>query len=405
MADQIGAPGQFLDRVRVLETTDPSHPDTWNPEFKKLIDNDVDLNQRLDVVGNEVTQARNGEPSLFDRLADLEVGGAGRAVTLDGLAKWGAPARVTRPADVGPTINVTAAVAGDDSVDVDSTANLIVGQTYWLVEGVTEEAVRVASILNGTRFIAAAPLQNSYTAAATINRYNGVDKLVGLINNAAPFDVFIEGAGPFIVDEEQLDGTWLQVGQGFNGGYRILGNQRFRVAGVAPQDLVAEVSREQLPGAAGAPTSLNAGLVDEQMSQLLAALNARAQLAGDTFTGDVGGRTFRPQDVGSVPADTDEALSLTRRSVPFMWGAVDATGTLIGESWNVFMVNRVDTGLYALSSSVAPPSGSLAIVASVTANSSGDYSITVTSGALFGVATKDGGVLTDLPFHFVVFGA
>lgn len=63
MANLIGE-AVFTPHVRQLQTTDPKHPDTWNPEFKRLIDNDVWLKQFAD----ELAAARAGAASLGDRL-------------------------------------------------------------------------------------------------------------------------------------------------------------------------------------------------------------------------------------------------------------------------------------------------------------------------------------------------
>jgi len=58
----------FKGFIRKLETTDPKHPDTWNPNYQQLINNDVYLKQFAD----EVTAARGDETSLANRVADIE---------------------------------------------------------------------------------------------------------------------------------------------------------------------------------------------------------------------------------------------------------------------------------------------------------------------------------------------
>lgn len=58
----------FTPHVRRLQTTDPKHPDTWNPEFKKLVDNDVFLKGFAD----EVAAARAGAASLGARLDGID---------------------------------------------------------------------------------------------------------------------------------------------------------------------------------------------------------------------------------------------------------------------------------------------------------------------------------------------
>lgn len=58
----------FTSFLRKLEETDPKHPDTWNPNYQALINNDVFLKAFAD----EVHQARNGNPSLAGRLERLD---------------------------------------------------------------------------------------------------------------------------------------------------------------------------------------------------------------------------------------------------------------------------------------------------------------------------------------------
>jgi hypothetical protein len=54
--------------LRKLETTDPKHPDTWNPNYQDLINNDVFLK----VFADEVNTARGGKASLATRLTGIE---------------------------------------------------------------------------------------------------------------------------------------------------------------------------------------------------------------------------------------------------------------------------------------------------------------------------------------------
>lgn len=58
----------FTAFLRRLEETDPKHPDTWNPNYQALINNDVFLKAFAD----EVHQARNGNASLAERLQRLD---------------------------------------------------------------------------------------------------------------------------------------------------------------------------------------------------------------------------------------------------------------------------------------------------------------------------------------------
>lgn len=71
MANLNGAAGAlaiFKTFLRKLETTDPKHPDTWNPNYQDLINNDVFLK----LFADEVSAARGGQASLKDRLLAIE---------------------------------------------------------------------------------------------------------------------------------------------------------------------------------------------------------------------------------------------------------------------------------------------------------------------------------------------
>lgn len=67
MANLNGAT-EFQAFLRRLETTDPKHPDTWNPNYQALISNDVFLK----VFADEVHASRGGQASLSARLAGIE---------------------------------------------------------------------------------------------------------------------------------------------------------------------------------------------------------------------------------------------------------------------------------------------------------------------------------------------
>jgi hypothetical protein len=54
--------------LRQLETTDPKHPNTWNPNYQTLINNDVFLKQFAD----ELVTARGAAENLDERIAGVE---------------------------------------------------------------------------------------------------------------------------------------------------------------------------------------------------------------------------------------------------------------------------------------------------------------------------------------------
>ncbi len=79
MANLTGNPKAFKSTLRKLETTDPKHPDTWNPNYQTLIDNDAYLKQFAD----EVVGARAGKADLATRMDELSGSVAGQSEEAD----------------------------------------------------------------------------------------------------------------------------------------------------------------------------------------------------------------------------------------------------------------------------------------------------------------------------------
>lgn len=79
MANLTGNPKAFKSTLRKLETTDPKHPDTWNPNYQTLIDNDAYLKQFAD----EVVGARAGKANLSTRMDELATSVAGQSEEAD----------------------------------------------------------------------------------------------------------------------------------------------------------------------------------------------------------------------------------------------------------------------------------------------------------------------------------
>lgn len=79
MANLTGSSKAFKNTLRKLETTDPKHPDTWNPNYQTLIDNDAYLKQFAD----EVVGARAGKANLAKRMDELASSVAGQSEEAD----------------------------------------------------------------------------------------------------------------------------------------------------------------------------------------------------------------------------------------------------------------------------------------------------------------------------------
>ena len=147
----------FKDSIRKLKTTDPKHPDTWNPNYQDLINNDVylkdyadTLQSSVDEIDQELDELRESDPVEIKEAVQLywkysqhrtEFEMFGGTYYLRGFTEAVAGAYT---------------VAGDDSVDVESTADLVVGDDYVIYsqDNSKRVQVRVQEILDSNRFIA-----------------------------------------------------------------------------------------------------------------------------------------------------------------------------------------------------------------------------------------------------------
>lgn len=171
MANITGEP-TFQPHVRQLETTDPKHPDTWNPNYQVLINNDVYLKEEVAAAFAQLDQ-------IDDRVDTIEVDSAAalsRAIRLDWLyssyriaielflESW-----TLLDTD---QVAVVATVAGDESVDVADTATLVEGEEYVIFDAQNSETLVVDEILTGARFRATAVLAHTFGPDAIIARTN-----------------------------------------------------------------------------------------------------------------------------------------------------------------------------------------------------------------------------------------
>ena len=114
---------QFSETLRELQTTDPAHPDTWNPNYLALLGNDHWL--RAQILNNQ------------SRVDDL-LGSDSVSITdqLDALVRHGAQRVYTERREQVATFTITSAVGGDDSIDLESTAGVEPGQHYFIIDGI-----------------------------------------------------------------------------------------------------------------------------------------------------------------------------------------------------------------------------------------------------------------------------
>lgn len=183
----------FKTTIRGTYTTDPAHPDTFNPNYKDLLDNTVYLKQETDALSAEmeaITGEQEGFTSLSERLAgmtnDISVNAqriAGvlptiafeQSIQLDWLYRDN---RIffdffdhSMTLQDGLNVPVIQGVMGDESLDVQSTSNLVVGQELLITNGTATQLVKIATILSAQRVQLTAPLafnaNNTYRIASS----------------------------------------------------------------------------------------------------------------------------------------------------------------------------------------------------------------------------------------------
>ena len=226
MADLTGAPS-YQDFVRQLETTDPSHPDTWNPNFQVLINNDAFLKQEIESNDSDISDLQ----TELDNLQTSDPVEIKQAVSLDWLYNQNRIAfelfsSTYTLRDILDPIGGVETVAGDDSVDINDTSRLTVGREYVLYDGSNVVTVEIAEIFSSTRFRAAEAVSVSMSdaelsssnmtvsgGAATadpddvyfahhINLDNSQDAALIMRHNGAPEDVRL-----YFQDDDHSDWT------------------------------------------------------------------------------------------------------------------------------------------------------------------------------------------------------
>lgn len=162
----------FHDTVPALTTASVAHPDTWNPIHQALLENDVVVKAAVDALGNTLDQ-------LDNRLDGVE---ATSSVALDRAMRLNwlyGSARMSLELFTDawslrdlPPVAINSAVAGDDSIDLTSTAGVVVGQEYVLFAVGARETVKIAQVLTANRVRINGVLANTYGAGAKLARTN-----------------------------------------------------------------------------------------------------------------------------------------------------------------------------------------------------------------------------------------
>jgi hypothetical protein len=163
MANLDGSPS-YQSFLRQLETTDPKHPDTWNPNYQQLINNDEYLKQEIESNDADIETLQ----SDMESLATSDPVEIKTAVGLDWLYNQNRIvfelfSSTYTLRDILTPVGGVATVNGDDSVDIDDTSGLSVGHEYVISGGGSTITVVVAEIFSTTRFRAQSPASVSMT--------------------------------------------------------------------------------------------------------------------------------------------------------------------------------------------------------------------------------------------------
>lgn len=197
-------------------------PELWNVRYEEIDENCNNLDGRTEGIEFDLAGAKGEEDTLTAKVAgivstladvdgrvgDLELDSAiavSEAVKLDWLYRnlrmalelW-APNWTLLS---GISLTVTQAVAGDNSVDVDDTSLLVVGQEYVIDDETNREAVVVDEILTANRFTAVSDLSHSYSSGL-ITRTNFTGVTEGTANAQAGRVYY---AGPLNLGADDVD--------------------------------------------------------------------------------------------------------------------------------------------------------------------------------------------------------
>ncbi|MDU4055126.1 MAG: hypothetical protein E7H60_01180 [Pseudomonas oryzihabitans] len=174
MTQQLTVTGKpvFTEALPALTTSSPGHPDSWNPQYQALLGNDHFLREAIAAIGQ-------GLAGFEDRLEGVEVTSSealDRAMRLNWLYGSSRMAlELFTPAwsqrDLDP-VAVTSAVAGDDSLDLETTVGLQIGQEYVVAGAAGAEVVKVSQVLTSKRIRITGVLSATYDNLATLSRTN-----------------------------------------------------------------------------------------------------------------------------------------------------------------------------------------------------------------------------------------
>lgn len=195
---------EFSSSLPALTNNSVAHPDTWNGNYQKLLDNTVVVKAAVES-NKQATDQATGQ--LAQRLDGVEASSAvsvQKAQALDWMYRnnvinFEMFVKGYTLIDLAP-VAVMQGVNGDDSLDVVDTSGLRVGEFYVLTDSAALDGsgnpapvsalVQVQAILSGQRVRLAANLSRNWGASARVLRSS--IKVLGASNAAAvPGDIYL----------------------------------------------------------------------------------------------------------------------------------------------------------------------------------------------------------------------
>lgn len=227
--------------VTKIPNTEPdATPALFNVRFDEINDYFEDLNQRQETAEQTLETAQGEEASLPDRLNSIQqdiegIRGEDPIVLsekIDVLIDHGAQKIFTENRDRVASVAVTSAVSGDDSIDVADTADIQVGQHYFLASDGSSQIVRIREVLSSTRVTLDETLTSTVASGAVMSRISGSEYVTeDLPAELTDYGAMIHVAGDATQVRGYISGRWEALSVSGDGWVVPVGVQRFRVTG------------------------------------------------------------------------------------------------------------------------------------------------------------------------------
>jgi hypothetical protein len=210
---------QFSEELRAIQTTDPAHPDTWNPQFTDLLANDHWLRTLILQTQNQVEDILGSDPiNLSDRL--------------DALVQYGAQRVFVERAEQVPEFVIESAVGGDDSIDLVSTAGIQPGQHYFIVDSGNTQSVRVRQVLSDKRITLYGSLTSTVAVGSTLGRLAPAEYATPELTDMER-GAYLHVQGSNLAARYWIGSAWQNLTARADGSWNIPSNvTRLRVMGV-----------------------------------------------------------------------------------------------------------------------------------------------------------------------------